>query len=561
MRLSRLAVHEKIKSIPTLWLSLFIVALMLLRAWPRLFYPEVWDEDGTRNLAGFLTNGIADLWQPVNGYLIVIPKLITILSVSTSLTLYPLISIVLAWAFILFVLLVIAKAPIHLKGGVFLVFLCMLIPSDAENFGLPLYTFWWSALLLFVLVFWNEKFPNLWFRLPVIALASLSSPVCIITLPLFLTRAYIIKRNTAELIVAITASIFAGIQLWSMWPIASAGGNSGLNLLALQEIIPVFLGSYTAGNFFQNLNWIFGLLTLSYVLVGLIRHKSSWVIWTLCYLWSASVLMSITRVDINILNLALSGPRYFFFPFMILSWILLQLSLNDTKLWFRFTGICLLILSLINAIPVLYRQHDNLNWKDHISSCAHFSQYGIPVHFDGNISRAWSMSLEGNQCADLLQKDIFASLASKKTYPYQRIQIAIDTDLQNINAPEFSQISKNEWFGYDYDSTVTGKSSAPSGYKVIGSYIASDTDTGSITLRIHRGQQILFRTDSRSGLQRIEIMAHEESFFDEAPAAPKWVILDFSNRLLPEEFDVKFIDAGKTNGEWSAIAIKNSSPH
>ena len=39
-------------------------------------------------------------------------------------------------------------------------------------------------------------------------------------------------------------------------------------------------------------------------------------------------------------------------------------------------------------------------------------------------------------------------------------------------------------------------------------------------------------------------------------AAREWSILDFSNDLLPDEFLVRFTDAGSGWGEWSAIATR-----
>ena len=83
-------------------LVLLAFGLLLLRAWPRLLYPEVWIEDGTENVYGLIQNGPLDIFRPIGGYLVLIPKLISLLSLSVSFTYYPIVSTVLAWIFTIF---------------------------------------------------------------------------------------------------------------------------------------------------------------------------------------------------------------------------------------------------------------------------------------------------------------------------------------------------------------------------------------------------------------------------------------------------------------------------
>ena len=544
---------------PAGWVALLAFSLLLLRAWPRLFYPEVWDEDGTRNLIGFLAVGLADLLKPVNGYLIFIPKLITMLSASMSFVLYPLISTLFAWVFTVLVLVFLAKAPMHLKGGFFLALSCMLIPSDPEAFGLPLYTFWWSALLLYALIFWGEPSKHFGLRSLLIMLSSLSSPACLATLPLFWVRALVLRKSPAELKLAIVASFSAAMQLWTLWPIAKGGG---LGLKALSSVIPAFLGSYAVGNIFPNLSWVFGLLILAYVLTGTARNASSWVLWALGYLWVASVLMSITRVDIGNIHPVLAGPRYFFFPFIILSWFFLQLVIIDKRNWFRALGGFFLALSIANATPVLVRKHDDLNWLGHISSCPHFAKYRIPVHFDGNSLLAWNIEMQGDTCAELIREDLFAGLVPKKTYPYRVLGRVTDLGpmLEKLNIPKITRISSRDWPGVDHYSSASGHPGLPMDYEIVGSSSKRNSESGMTTVGLERGEQILFRTDSGSGLQRISIVGQGDAFFEKALGASGWIVLDFSSRLLPEKFEVQFIDGGDGRGEWSAIGLKKTTP-
>ncbi len=387
-------------SIPILVLLAF--ALLLLRAWPRLVYPEVWIEDGVENIYGLVNYGFIDIFRPVGGYLVLIPKLITLASLWISFVYYPLVCTILAWAFIIFVFIVIAKSPLYLRGQIFLAMACMLIPSDPECFGLPMYTYWWSSLLLFVMVFWRpgQYIP---LRIILICLASLSSPVCLITLPLFLVRCFIFRQDRSEVGLFGVALGCALVQLYVMY---SYGKSADFNLLHSYRTIEVFLGSYVIGNIDPGLNWLLGCLLFGFMGWGLYKNRSVSLM-ALYYLFLASILMSIYRVDINILNPVNAGPRYFFFPYILLSWILIQLAFDGRYLMLRMGATFFLLSSVANAIPHLDRRHEALNWQGHVSDCLLTEKHLFPVHYVGSAKNVWTFELTGQQCADLVKRDFF----------------------------------------------------------------------------------------------------------------------------------------------------------
>ena len=387
-------------SIPILVLLAF--ALLLLRAWPRLVYPEVWIEDGVENIYGLVNYGFIDIFRPVGGYLVLIPKLITLASLWISFVYYPLVSTILAWAFTIFVFIVIAKSPLYLRGQIFLAMACMLIPSDPECFGLPMYTYWWSSLLLFVMVFWRpgQYIP---LRIILICLASLSSPVCLVTLPLFLVRCFIFRQDRSEVGLFGVALGCALVQLYVMY---SYGKSADFNLLYSYRTIEVFLGSYVIGNIDPGLNWLLGCLLFGFMGWGLYKNRSVSLM-ALYYLFLASILMSIYRVDINILNPVNAGPRYFFFPYILLSWILIQLAFDGRYLMLRMGATFFLLSSVANAIPHLDRRHEVLNWQGHVSDCLLTEKHLFPVHYVGSAKNVWTFELTGQQCADLVKRDFF----------------------------------------------------------------------------------------------------------------------------------------------------------
>lgn len=114
-----------------------------------------------------------------------------------------------------------------------------------------------------------------------------------------------------------------------------------------------------------------------------------------------------------------------------------------------------------------------------------------------------------------------------------------------------SSIVTNEWKGTDYFR------SALPGFRVIGSFVNSENDTGLTTLRLRRGDRLLFRSGPRVAGQYLLINGGGSGkFYTSLPLALEWSVLEFSNPELPEEFSVTFIDAGTRWGEWSAIALQ-----
>jgi hypothetical protein len=389
-------------SLSTPILIFFAFCLLLLRAWPRLLYPEVWIEDGTENVYGLIHFGPLDIFRPVGGYLVFISKLISLLSLAISFEYYPLISTVVAWFFTIFVFVIIAKAPIKLKGQFFLAAFCMLIPSDPECFGLPMYTYWWSALLLFIMVFWH---PGQWIylRMMMLGLCSLSSPVCLVTLPLFWIRAFYFRTYRSEFYIAILASICAGIQIYVMNGYSKpAEFHFELSYL----VIKVFLGNYVVGNIYPNITWMMGAMLFGFISIGVWRSKSK-QLYVLCYLLFVSILMSIYRVDISILNPVNAGPRYFFFPFVLLSWVLIQLIFDSRLLFFKIGATFFLCTSLVNATPHLIRKHDRLDWGKRAMKCLHEEKTSFLVHMAGSADHAWSFTLTGEECAKIMNRNLF----------------------------------------------------------------------------------------------------------------------------------------------------------
>lgn len=125
----------------------------------------------------------------------------------------------------------------------------------------------------------------------------------------------------------------------------------------------------------------------------------------------------------------------------------------------------------------------------------------------------------------------------------------IDIEKGDITVNASQVVSDNSWLGSDFYRTTV------SGYKVYGSFITGDQDTGAITLKLKKGDSLFYRSGPVMTNQRI-IIKSEKTFLQKLPQAIDWIKLEFSNKHLAEEFDVILEDNGAGWGEWSAIVVK-----
>jgi hypothetical protein len=121
--------------------------------------------------------------------------------------------------------------------------------------------------------------------------------------------------------------------------------------------------------------------------------------------------------------------------------------------------------------------------------------------------------------------------------------------IDSVTVKKESLIKNDGWQGKDFQKT------SANGLVVLGSFIQSDADVGSLSLTLKRGDKLLYRSGPDTDRQRLEINHHTETSV-RLPVANEWTLLDFSVSRLPDTFTVNFVDAGDGWGEWSAIAVK-----
>ena len=510
-------------------LFLVFVGLVASRRWQQLSSPQVWAEDG-RLMSSFIEHGWSGIMQPVNGYLILVPRVITAVSLLISTYYYPLISTLLACGFAGLVGVAVALSPTHLKGKLLCAAAVFLVPSDAEVFGPPLYTLWWAPILLLLVALWDEASPAVWLRLAFVGVGGLSSPYILVVLPVLWVRATWFRKGS-EAWIALGATAVAALQ--ARFILRGAEMASPPIASFTTYVVPRFGGWFWFGGFSENahLLWPAGLLLLALVAAFLVTRRRDGFAWILLYLYAGAVASSILRNDPAALHPFRGGPRYFFFPFFLTSWILIQLALTADRRWLRNAAAAAALVGALNAVPQWTRHHDDLHWTDHLLSARLFSRYEIPIESDGHWFRAWGIEEPGGTWDRLLRHDHLldpSRLERSPTYAYRIVGAGELTSTGWLEAPP------------------------PGGSPKI--LIPASGNQPERTIGLSQDRRVRFRCGPPAIPPLLEIVGHEAEFLTRLPQTNDWVTLEFSNSRLPREFTIKVIEPGSGGGDWASAS-------
>lgn len=135
------------------------------------------------------------------------------------------------------------------------------------------------------------------------------------------------------------------------------------------------------------------------------------------------------------------------------------------------------------------------------------------------------------------------------TLPVSYFRILKFREPKQVSVASERILQGNQWTGTDsWQSRLDGLA-------VYGSFIQSDADTGAISLRLQRGDSLLYRSGPTGGRQFVWLN-NEDSSKSALSVSLEWQILDFSSPILPDQFLVTLTDEGAGWGEWSAIAVR-----
>jgi hypothetical protein len=241
--------------------------LLFLRRSDLILNPQVWSEDGFYIIPQFLEEGWLTLLVPVQGYLVTTSRLISNVVLTMSPENYPLFSTALSWFFIASVMCLIALSPTMLRGKAAVALSCLLIPTDPETFGTPLYSFWWAGLVLAILPLWERSPKFIITRLLLLIICGLSSPLISLITPLMAIRAWFFKERS-DFILFFVALVCLMVQMAYIFGAGNGGASiPSLNFQNAYLIVEKFFGFYLSESRPESLkSFISGLALISLIL-------------------------------------------------------------------------------------------------------------------------------------------------------------------------------------------------------------------------------------------------------------------------------------------------------
>lgn len=393
---------------PWLFWILATLAIVLWRRPDQITAPFIWCEDGSQVLPQYIAHGAASLFEPVSGYLILPAKLIEVTAFRLSFTHYPAVAVALTLLFTAFVVWAIASSPTYLRFPKLCALAALLVPSNPEVYGVPLYAFWWGALLLMLSVLWREGQEGRRWLFTVIG--GLSTPLTL-PLSLLLVLRALLERTRHATIIAATAVTAAVVQGYFLLHGGEATEPMPKAAVFLYNAVRKFFGMYASYNWWPSgREWIepaAGIVVLAVLVAAAwqARRGLDRPFLLLLAVFAIVLAASMTRVNIaGALDPQSGGPRYFFFPWLVMTWIFLWLlELGGA----RIAVIAVLVLSIVNGAKIMQRRHVHWSWQSEIARCAATNgRYALPVHFDG-VSDPWRVEIEGADCRRLVAESVF----------------------------------------------------------------------------------------------------------------------------------------------------------
>jgi hypothetical protein len=396
------------------------VLALIARRPDQLLAPYIWVEDAGVNLPEYSRHGWLSLFYPVAGYFLLPNKVIFALSMSLSFLWLPEISYWLNIAFTIGVLAAIAFSPTQLRMRALCALSLLFLPIDSEVYAVSAYAFWWGSLLVVLPLLWREEGePRSAWRIALLVIGGLSSPLIITLSPLYVLRA-LLRRNRAAYIDLGLTMLLAGAQVAAL--VANGYAKSeALSHADLYTFIHKFFGYFVyvrqqpTEHFFAT--GVMALTFLPALTVAAWHYRRALgpaFYWLLGAFLLASF-ASIARNWLSIIHPAEAGPRYFFLPFAFLAWAIAQFAALEARAAKLFAAV-VLALALRGALEIGQRRHERMDWRAQIAQCTRVEGFQrIAFHFDGRAESVGYTQLLGPDCRRLVQRSWFGRVADAES--------------------------------------------------------------------------------------------------------------------------------------------------
>ena len=400
--------------------ALFLLALTIFILWIRrpdqFASPYIFIEDGYI-LRDFAERGVLALFGTVHGLTVLSARVISITAFKLSILDAPAIGVALAVAFTFFVVASIAFSPTHLRARLVSAVVPLIIPTGPETFAVPLMTIWWAGLLILLALLWRGNQAQ-WVRVTFIVIGGLSSPAVFPLAPLFLIRA-LMERQARDWLAAWVAVTCAAISLFVLMLYGPKNAVTLVELASLPISIGKFLGWFTTSSFLDDRQplILWGLVSLGGLLAIIYAGRNEVDLYFILLVTAllAICIATTMRVTMEAPHAYYAAPRYFFYQFIILGWLLIWIIVVSEH-WLRLISGFVLIVALLQGFtnPFFTWRHEKWNWEERINECATLESgnYLLPIHYQGGKANphgshiTWSILLTKQQCHRMIARSL-----------------------------------------------------------------------------------------------------------------------------------------------------------
>jgi lysylphosphatidylglycerol synthetase-like protein (DUF2156 family) len=138
------------------------------------------------------------------------------------------------------------------------------------------------------------------------------------------------------------------------------------------------------------------LAVLGTVGYQIVRHRSAYaseLIALTVALFVVSVLSAIPAPLVS--DPSQAGPRYYFLPFVVLSWVLILVIVTSDIQWARIGATVVVVMSLFALSENFSRHEDAVSWSHQLEQCRTATNtFSVPVQFDGVRADMWKGLLQ-----------------------------------------------------------------------------------------------------------------------------------------------------------------------
>jgi hypothetical protein len=389
-------------------LVVFTIAALFLRRPDQFLHPYIWVEDGFYILHSYLDQDIGILFRQMSGYLVFASEIISYLSFKTALLWTPQIELTLVVILTSLIVLAIAFSPTHLQYRPLCAIATLLIPVNPEVYAVGWYGFWWAGLLLLLVPVWTAG-SRQYLRWFYIVFGGLSSPL-IVPVTMALGLRLVVERSRSELIATLLALAVCAAQIFTLITSNGLVNTPPMSLAMIRLAVDKFAGFFFLGQFTYSNDLLpgFGFVVLAVLAVAAFASKAARdrYFLLLAFLYAAICGSVALRGPVADFHPIVAGPRYFFYPYILLTWIGIWIAARSN--WgVRSALAAAFLFAFVSAARQMSERHVPIDWRANMEACARSTSYKLPVHWDGSAEGIHYADFTGDECKRLMSSSLF----------------------------------------------------------------------------------------------------------------------------------------------------------